>query len=211
MGPSAPWPDAARADPVRRGRQPGQQRRPAAQPGRPGGGHRNPRWPIRPGRTSSSVSASPYRSSRRRGRRPPAVATGKETVDHHGGARARQFPSNQPCTRSRRRSWARTGCWSGCWSRLARGHLLVEGVRGSRRRWRSRRWPGRSAAASSGSSSPPTSVPADVVGTRIYKPGEPASSRSRSGRCSPSLRRRRDQPGAGQGAERAAGGDAGSR
>ena len=152
--------------PVRRRRQPGQLRRPAAQPGRAGGRHRHRAWPTRPSRTSSSASASPCRSP------PPAAAAGGPTAvsasatdgepwsrtAHDADAASTRW--SRRCTRSRRRSSARTCCSSGCSSRCwPAATCSSRACPGWPRRWRSRRWRRRSAASSSASSSPPTWCP----------------------------------------------------
>ena len=93
---------------------------------------------------------------------------------------------------------------------LARGHILVEGVPGL-----AKTLAVKSVAAAIGGQFhrvqfTPDLVPADLVGTRIYHQQQRrVPGLARAGVHQPAARRR-DQPGAGQGAERAARGDAGA-
>ena len=93
---------------------------------------------------------------------------------------------------------------------LARGHLLVEGVPGLAKTLAVRSFADALGIDFQRIQFTPDLVPADIVGTRIYN----QKARPVRGVARPDLRQsgsgRRDQPGAGQGPERAAGGDAGA-
>ena len=209
--PGARWPD-----PVRRGGQPRQQRRAAAQPGGSGGRHRHrPGQPGQPGLLRRDRVRRPDRDRRRRGRRAPAVATRirRRGTGRRDGPRQRRpgCPSRPRSTRSRRRSWARTGCWSGCSSRCwPAGTCSSRASPGSPRRWRSRPSPQAIGGQFQRIQFTSDLVPADVVGTRIYNQRDGrVPGLARAGLHQPPARRR-DQPRPGEGAERAAGGDAGA-
>ena len=158
--------------------------------------------------------AVPDRRRRRRRRPAPVLSSTKEA--HARGPRPEAQPTAPPrwsgsCTRSRRSSSARTTCSSG-WSSPSSPAATSS----------SRACPGlaktmaiKTLAESIGGDFKriqftPDLVPADLVGTRIYnqKTGE-FSDLARAGLHEPAPRRR-DQPRAGQGPERAARGDAGA-
>ena len=95
---------------------------------------------------------------------------------------------------------------------LADGHVLLEGVPGLAKTLAVKTLAQAVARGFQRIQFTPDLLPADLIGTLIYQPARPATSRVKQG---PDLRqprpRRRDQPRAGQGAERAARGDAGAR
>ena len=180
-----------RPDPVRRRREPGQQRGPAAQPGRPGGRHRHrPGQPDRR-RPTSSASGSPCRSP------PPAAGPADRRSESDPSP-----PSSPSSTGRAMTAQPQPVAISGQHTHpleqalyevkkvivgqdhllermlvalLARGHILVEGVPGPGQddgdQDAGRR---RSAASSSGSSSPPTWCPptSSAPGSTTRRTGE---------------------------------------
>ena len=93
---------------------------------------------------------------------------------------------------------------------LAGGHLLLEGVPGLAKTLTIKTLADVLDASFRRIQFTPDLVPADLVGTRIYRPDRGTASTPSSGRCSQLPARRRDQPRPGQGPVRPARGDAGA-
>ena len=93
---------------------------------------------------------------------------------------------------------------------LAQGHLLIEGVPGLAKTLTIKTTAGVLGGSFARVQFTPDLVPSDLVGTRIYRPGEgDVRHRARPGLLQLPARRR-DQPRAGEGAVGAARGDAGA-
>jgi MoxR-like ATPase len=168
---------ADRPHPVRRGGQPGQLRRPAAQPGRPGRRYRD--------RTRQPEQAALLRrhrlrrAHRRRRRRPPRRRCDPSKEPHvdaidrdpprHRPRRPGEHPLEQTLYEVKKTIVGQDELLERMIvALLARGHLLVEGVPGLAKTLAIKASPRRSAVDFKRIQFTPDLVPADLIGTRIY-------------------------------------------
>ena len=155
---------AVRAHPVRRRRQPGQQRRAAAQPGRAGGRHRH--RPGQPGQAGLLRRDRVRRADRHRGwrggRTAAVTALSRRTMEH-------ELPLEPTLYQVKKTIVGQDGLLERMLvALLARGHLLVEGVPGLAKTMAVKTLAQTIGGEFQRIQFTSDLVPADVVGTRIY-------------------------------------------